>query len=63
MTHRTRSSVDLAAYTERNAGGGGGGGGGGESSRAVDSSAAATREKENNRLNQIIQVGERCRGS
>lgn len=60
MTHRTRSSVDLAAYTERNAGGGGGGG---ESSRAVDSSAAATREKENNRLNQIIQVGERCRGS
>ncbi|KAK5696633.1 autophagy protein 13 [Elasticomyces elasticus] len=47
LPHRTRSSVDLASYT---------GAGGGEPSRAAaESSSNAPQDKENTRLNQIIQ--------
>ncbi|KAK3070697.1 autophagy protein 13 [Teratosphaeriaceae sp. CCFEE 6253] len=46
LPQRTRSSVDLASYTERTAGGG-------ESPRAAES--AGLQDKETLRLNQIIQ--------
>ncbi|KAK0249302.1 autophagy protein 13 [Friedmanniomyces endolithicus] len=45
LPQRTRSSVDLAAYT----------GAGGEPSRAAEGSGAGPQDKESTRLNQIIQ--------